>query len=72
VTLDSPFKLGAIQQISLVDGNAILKWLESLRRANKRGHGMTAVNRLPDNLQPNTPCGPKYSEFHRALAFRLW
>ena len=66
MTFDNPFKLGAIQQISLLDGDAIPKWLESLRRANKCRYGMTVFDRLPNDLQPRAPCGAQYNKLHAA------
>jgi len=66
MTFDNPFKLGAIQQISLLDGDAIPKWLESLRRANKCRYGMTVFDRLPNDLQPRAPCGAQYNQLHAA------
>ena len=63
MTFDNPFKLGAIQQISLLDGDAIPKWLESLRRANKCRYGMTVFDRLPNDLQPVPPVAPNTTSF---------
>jgi hypothetical protein len=57
VTLNDAFKLDTIEQISVRDGDAILKGLESLGGANKCGHGMTAFNGLPDDLKSRAPCG---------------
>ena len=64
MTFNNRFKLGAVQQIALLDGNAILKRLEPLRRANKCRHGMTVFNRLPNDLQPGGPRGPQYNQLH--------
>ena len=66
MTLNNPFKLGTIQQISLLDGDAIPKWLESLGRANKCRDGMTTFKRLPNDLQSRAPCGTEYNELHNA------
>ena len=66
MTFDDPFKLGAIQQISLLDGDAIPKWLESLRRANKCSYGMTVFDGLPNELQSRATGGTQYNQFPAA------
>jgi hypothetical protein len=53
VTFDGPFKLVTVQHIPLYDGNPILKRLKPLRCANKRRHGMTALDRLAHEFEPN-------------------
>src|SRR5260370_7343982 len=60
------FKLGSIQEISLLDADAITKRLKSLRRANKCRDRMTMFNRLPNDLQPRAPGGSQYNQLHAA------
>ena len=61
VTLNNLFKLGTIQHISLLDRNAVVERLESLGRANKCRHAMTAFNRLSYDLQSRAACGTQYN-----------
>ena len=65
--LNNPFKLCSVQQISLIDSDAIPKAPESVRRANKRGHGMTVFDRLPNDLQPVPPVAPNTTSFMLSL-----
>lgn len=51
--------------IPLYDGNATLKRYEPLRCANKRRHGMTALDRLAHEFQPNPPGRTQYKYFHK-------
>src|SRR5216683_964462 len=64
------FKLGSIQEISLLDADAITKRLKSLRRANKCRDRMTMFNRLPNDLQPRAPGGSQYNQLHAASLSR--
>src|SRR5258705_5872617 len=70
MTFDNTFKLGIIQQIPLLDGNAIPKRLESLRRANKCRYRMTVFDRPPNDLQPRAPGGTQYNQLHAGLRSR--
>src|SRR5258705_13592366 len=63
------FKLGSIQEISLLDADPITKRLESLRRAHKCCDRMPIFNRLPNDLQPRAPGGPQYNQVHAAPRF---
>src|SRR6266436_6128394 len=64
------FKLGSIQEISLLDADPITKRLESLRRAHKCCDRMPIFNRLPNDLQPRAPGGPQYNQVHAASLSR--
>src|SRR5258708_7063658 len=64
------FKLGSIQEISLLDADAITKRLESLRRANEGSDRMTLLHRLPNDLQPRAPGGSQYNQLHAASLSR--
>ncbi len=70
MTFDDPFQLGTIQQISLPDGDAIPKRLESLGRANKCRYEVTVFDRLPNDLQSNGPSGAQYNHLHAVPPFR--
>jgi hypothetical protein len=65
--LNSFFKFGTLQQIALLDGNFVAKEFESLWGANKCGHGMTMLNRLPNDFQSRAAGGTQYYQFHRAF-----
>ena len=67
VTHDDSFKLGTVQQISLLHGDAVLERLESLRRANKCRYGVTLFNRLANDFQAGAPGGTQHQQLHAAV-----
>src|SRR5260370_8188055 len=64
VAADGFCKFGAIQQIALLDGDAIAEWLEPLGRANKCGDGVTLVDGLANDLDAGASGGAEYDELH--------
>jgi hypothetical protein len=57
------FKFGTTQQISLFDGNLVLKYLKPFRRTDKCGDAMTLFPSPPDDLQSGATVAPSTTSF---------
>jgi hypothetical protein len=51
-----------IQQISLLNSDAPVERLETIGRAHKRSHSMTAFKRTPNNFQSRAACRAQYNQ----------
>src|SRR5258705_2409171 len=67
VAADCFGEFGAVQQIALLDGDAIGEWLEGLGRANKCCDGVTLFDSLTNDLEACASCGSEYDQFHGLL-----
>jgi hypothetical protein len=60
-----PLTTALVARIAFLQGNAVPKRRESLRRADKGRHGVTVFNRLPNDLQSGAPVAPNTTSFMR-------
>src|SRR5262245_19744082 len=64
---DGLFQFDAVEQIALLDRDAILEWVKPIRQTNKCGHGMSAFNRLSNDLLSGPSCSSKHKQLHNFL-----
>jgi hypothetical protein len=57
VAADGSFQFGGIQEVALLHGDAIGKWLERLWRANQCSDGMAVLDGLANDLEAGASCG---------------
>jgi hypothetical protein len=64
VAADGFGQVGAVQQIALLDGHAIVEWFEPLGRADKCRYGVTLFYGLANDLEAGASGGSEDNEFH--------